>query len=788
MAEGETPIENREGLWGLLLGNRFDRVAEENQNLRNLTTTFCENKREIVRYYHDSVGSLVSEIETAEADDAEATLLFLWAEHEWRNKRTGTKFRIGGTLEDELRQLENNDNIVRQLDERFALVWTPEDKRRYLKESDSIRSTIQTEARPVFIKTSLDSGEVEVRGSSRLLRKFTEEFSKSDEVDEVEPEPTEEPISEEFSSLFEADMSALTLVGARFSSTNLPDGSSITIDNPEGINEDLRDSDIQPTYVDISNIAELDYIKFKHEKSGNQVKLSVVEDEEGFHFDVDDSNISEDEKKNIREILESKIGVSLDKLYPYDTQHHRDYIINRILAENEDIYRRYFSKLDNEAQEFVEKHVDASGQDSLYCYECHEGYLQFDKALENCPECGTTLMRGEPSMSLELREDVILDSVAKEFHNFSNDIRGADGTRLLELDFRSAELSDNQYLKSTFHLAETAGSASDMHWYEFFNYCLGNGDIPQRVNEYLLDTVLITYGKSEISGRENFGTINLFDLLTGDNPESQFVKAIRASRSKLRDRVRDSATEAQERLQDIQQMVNDGTIAEASYEKRQELKSEYDHNDFERDIFYIFKTMFLFTERWGREGKKETDGCLIIPDGKGEYFVASYDPKLTYDISGYDLDADEKNKAAYYILSENNHTYISDHLKDGGPIDGHIFVSDIFKHGQFEHVADSVQNWFSLTKSGTEGIDVPLIFLSLESLLSLYEVFDSNFNFIIEYRQVQKAFRSEIQNQFSATNQYVVVDDSSVEKVKERVLEARSKARKKKSIKEFSEN
>lgn len=785
----ERKLAENDDLWGQLLGRKLDRIPVEERSVNTLVDKFSDNKKELVRFHHQSVEALKKEIHDSDYQEAKETLFFLWAEYEWRNKSTGTKFELKDDLDTELDRLENEGNIIRRLNERFALVWSPEEHRRYLKKSDSIQSEVQTEAKPVFIRSIQEEDIVEVRGPSRLLDNFTEEFTNSQDVKEKEPEPTDEPVLDKLSTVFESELAALTLIEARFNSTNLPSGSTLSLSNRDGIKEDLNESTLRDEYINTDNLSDLDYLKFIHEKTEVQVKVSVEREDEGFHFLIDDSNLPEDEKKNIRELIEDKIGIAFDKLYPYDTQHHEEYIINQILTCNVDVYRKYYDLLDNEAQDFIDKFVDASGQDTLYCYNCHEGYLHFqDEPMDSCPDCGTTLMKGAPSLSLDIKENKIVEEVARKLKEFGSDIKGADGTRLLQLSFESTEIANNTYIKSDFHLAEAAGTAMDSHWYEFFIYCLGNGNIPSRVSNYLLDCVLVTYGSSEVRGRENFGTISLYTLLQGENPEEEFVKAVRQSQSNLRNRVREQGKEAEERLQDLQQKVNDGTIKNATMDDRAELKSEYDFQDFERDVFYLFKSMFLFTERWGREGKKETDGCLILPDGQNGYFVASYDPKLTYDIEGYDLGSDEKNKAAYYILSETNHEYISNVLKDGGTIDSHIFISDIFRKGQFKYVAETVNDWFSLTESGADSIDVPLIFLSLESLLDLYRLFDSNYNFIIEYPKVQKAFRYEIQNQLNTDNQYHVINKSSVERVEEKVLEARSIARKKKAAKGYTDS
>ena len=784
--QNRTSLSENDDLWGQLLGRKLDRISEEERNSGNLIEKFCENKEDLVRFYHGSIEGLKEEVRNSSDEEAEEILYYLWAEYEWRNKSTGTKFTIQNRLKEELDQLEDAGNIVRRLSEDFALVWSGEEHRRNLKQSEKIRSEVQTEAKPVFIRSKDDEQIVEVRGPNRLLDNFSNEFTESEDVEEVTPEPTDESVLEELSSAFSTELSSLDLVEVKFNSTNLPNGSSLTVGNTEGVKGDLNDSSLLSEYVDTNNLTDLDYLKFHHKKDGVKVKVKLERNDKGVYFEVDDSNLSEDEKKNVREILENKIGISCNTLYPYDAQHNREYIINQILTGNVEVYRKYYDLLDKEAQEFIEKFVNAVGQDTLYCYECHRGFYEFHIDEKHCPDCGLSLMRGEPSLKVEVDDGLIKESVGEKLLEFDEDIKGPNGTRLIQLDFESVEIASNDFIKTDFHLAESAGTAMDSHWYEYFTYSLGNGDIPQRVGEYLLDCVLITYGNSELRGREDFGTVSLYKLLREDNPESQFVEAVRESQSRLRNRVREKANEAKHRLRELQEKVDDGTIADASHDERNELKAEYDFDDFERDIFYLFKSMFLFTERWGREGKKETDGCLIIPDGENGYFVASYDPKLTYDNKGYDLGADEKNKAAYYVLSESDHEYISEVLKDGGSIDAHIFVSDIFREGQFDHVAETVNDWFSLTQNA-EGMDVPVIFLSLDSLLSLYRIFDSNYNFIMEYPSVQKSFRQEIQNQFRISNRYQVIDEESVEKVEEKVLEARASARRKKAAKTYTD-
>jgi len=187
-----------------------------------------------------------------------------------------------------------------------------------------------------------------------------------------------------------------------------------------------------------------------------------------------------------------------------------------------------------------------------------------------------------------------------------------------------------------------------------------------------------------------------------DSPEDLLVSAIRNSRSQFRNRIIGRADEAFERLQDLHQRGAAGEFDDLSQEERKELKEDYDYNEFERDVFYLLKFMFLFTERWGREGETETDGCLVIPEDEG-YFIASYDPKLTYTKKGYDLDAGEKNKAAWYMVTENLGGALSISLSDDEKLDAHLFVSNNFREGQFPYVASRVQEWFEQSEDVEKG-------------------------------------------------------------------------------------
>ena len=440
--------------------------------------------------------------------------------------------------------------------------------------------------------------------------------------------------------------------------------------------------------------------------------------------------------------------------------------------------------LDENLRTFLRNFVRIPRKDVFICYECNETY--FDAGNESCQSCGNTLFRKQMESELEIRDSEIKAEVAKRIHDFESYIGSSGQTQIMELQSTTDKLrNENDSIRSTFQLVDSIGSALSHHYYEFFTYCLGNGNIPPRVNEYLLNCILVTYGQSELSGREHFGTLNLHDFLENDNPEEQFATAVQESLSGLRNRVTEHASSAHSNLTSLQEKVDNSEILDSNTAQRKSLKSEYGFDDFERDIFYLFKQMFLFTERWGREGKKESDGCLVIPKEKGDYFVASYDPKLTYDPRGYDLNASEKNKVAYYILSQENNKYIKNTLKDGGGIDSHIILSDIFRTGQYEHVASTLDSWLSLTKGSSEEVNAQITFLPLDRLLDIYSIFRNNYADIFEYDDVQNAFRREIINKFGGNENWREINSEDINSIRATVIEAKSSVSRKRNITDY---
>ncbi|WP_337653136.1 hypothetical protein [Halomontanus rarus] len=775
-----------EDLWGRFLGKKYNRMSKQERTLPNLVDEFYHrrDRDRIIDKEYGSKEEFLKVVESYDDDTARGILLTIWAKGEWQRRSRGEKFEVNSNFTAEIECVGGKDDYdISKLRDGTALVWVTKSVRRDLVQSDNVRNRTQREAQPLFVR--FKDGVVEARGARRRLNKFVTAFNESDQVTRIRPELTDESIIDSLDSIFTTDLSTLRLIDISFRSSSLPNGSGIQLSNPDGVQPDLNSSEIKQSIIGTQTLSELESVKFEHESSGSPVELTVERTTNGFYFDIRDSNLTEPEKENVELVLKDKIGVSLDTIYRYDLQHHSRDIIHQILTGEYNAYQEYYDDIDDEEAKFVNQFINVIGTNKFQCFRCND-VCEIDEPSESehCPKCGNQLFRGDQSVEVDVDEEAVLKSVQKRMEEIPRDISSPDGTRLLDIETNLHPPSNAKYLRTTFQLTESVGSVIDSHRYEYFIYPMGNGRMSSQINRYLKDCVLITYGQSFLRGYSDFGTIGLHEFLTCESPGEKLASAIFESRQNLEERVSEHSNNARERLANLQEKVQNGTITDASREKRQDLKEWFDHDDFERDVFYLLKSMFLFTERWGRIGEAESDGCLVIPTSKTTYYVASYDPKLTYDPQGYDLDSEEKSKAAYYILTENNDEYISEVLKDGDTIDGHIFISDIFRTGQFEHVADRVQEWFSLVEGRDDEIDVPIVFLDLHSLLKLYDIVATRFDLLREYPELQSVFRSEFISQLTdVEGGFVHFNEQHIDSIRKKIIQKASQISKKDSIK-----
>jgi hypothetical protein len=764
MSSSTRNLTKDEGLWGLILGKKYDRLSKAEKNIGNLISELYRGRKSIIEQRFDSEAELVDHVREASSEEARKTLKWIWAERQWGKKARGDKYRVESSVTDEVERVENEGDWLIEFYEAGDLIlgWQKKDVRHPVLEEDEVRSRLQKEAKPVFIRQS-GNDRVEIRGAKSRVRRFVSTFTESPDVQKVDLDPVNTSVVEGLSSLYEEEIETVRLVEAEFERSYLPDNSSVTISNEEGIQRDLTSDEIRPAVLDEQSLTDIRRLKFIHTKTDKTFTLKSHNDERGIFFDVQDNNIEEGDKEAISEILADQFGIHLNAVYEYDSQLQDEYILNQFLGGNVSAYDRYFDELPEDKRQFATEFTEIDEANVYQCYQCSS---QYPEEPEEC-ECGNDTFRENLERVISLDEDLILEAVEEQLKSIEGDI-SRDDFKILDLEIDREERTYNTYLKANFKFAQSAGVAMDYYYHSFYIYCLGNRSrLPRKIGGYLLDTVLVTYGKSYFSDREGFGTIDLYELLTTDSPEELLADAIAESRRRMIHRVRERVADAENSLQNLNRITADLQ----RYETPENELEGYNYEDLEKDVFYVFKFMFRYTERLGRQAEEEPDGCLLIPLSDGRHYVAGYDAKLSFHENGYDIDASEKKKAGYYVSVLNQNSLLRN-LKDGGPIDGHIFVSNNFNQDQFPYVGEAVAEWIETNEDATN--HSPVVFLETEALVQLYEVMGQNFDHIVEEQEVNTAFRESIVSELTTEENYTVFDKDSVERVREGVLEAKS--------------
>jgi hypothetical protein len=510
------PLSNDDGFWGLLLGKKYDKVPESERTLENLVSEFYVGRTKRIDTRFESIDDLIAGLEDQSADQAQQTLLTIWAEEKWAQKSSGSNgFQVESNFEDELQRLKEEGLFVEQLANNFTLVWPSKEVRVTTREDDRVRSRLFEQAHPLFVRKE-DGSEVEVRGAKNRIKKFSKTFTDSDGVDRIERSQTTQPVIDGLASIFNDEIEALTLTEVEFQRTYLPDGSSLSLSNPAGVRNDLNSEAVFQELVDLQSLSELSHLEFNHNKTGKKVELKVEREETGFYFEIQDRYLPESEKEAIQLLIEDKLGISFDSIYPYDVQLRDSYIFHQILTGAVDTYNRYFDDLPEEERSLLNEFIEVSEIDTFECYRCHEVYEGEEP--DECEECEGDSFRDEIRREVSVDDEAIHEA-ALEALKETGDTLSDNGINFLDVTIDAYETKNNDYIRTTFQEVASAGKEANTHRYEYINYCLGNGRLPRRINQYLLNSVLIVYGKAYLNGREHFGTINLHDLLMTDSPE-----------------------------------------------------------------------------------------------------------------------------------------------------------------------------------------------------------------------------------------------------------------------------
>lgn len=254
----EISLADNERFWVILLGKRYERIPESKRDLERLCSEFYVGRKNIIRSDYSTKEDFIEKIQGLDEDEAKQELLTIWAKKKWEEKSKGKDLELDGDFSEELGRLREGGKVIQELDEDYYLIWPSQSHARVLTGDDDIYGQLQDEAHPIIVKKEGDN--IEVRGGKRRVTRFSEEFSESEEVQEVEPEQSNESIIDDLSMLFEKELDTLKLTEIRFLRTYLPDNSSVGLKNDKGILRDLNDENVRQEIVDYQSLSELDFL------------------------------------------------------------------------------------------------------------------------------------------------------------------------------------------------------------------------------------------------------------------------------------------------------------------------------------------------------------------------------------------------------------------------------------------------------------------------------------------------------------------------------------------------
>jgi len=332
-------------------------------------------------------------------------------------------------------------------------------------------------------------------------------------------------------------------------------------------------------------------------------------------------------------------------------------------------------------------------------------------------------------------------------------------------------MAKRKIVETSFTVTDSEGRQNASSYQEVDVVPHGNHPRPGTVNNYLLQCVYVTYGQSASADDEGYGRLPLYDVITTDELDSIVGNALHDAMLGVKDRLISKALEAHREAKEYFGLVDElGPI----HENKDALEEIYDpSNDsyYEKHLFYLLKRLYGDTERWGRIGKREADGVLIIPEQESsDYYVATYDAKLSHRADGYDLGSEEEDQATRYILTEDERDAIENKTGDRG-LSAHILISQNFNDDDFPRIADHVRENLSAYNNS----DAPkLVFMEFRAVVTLYDLLD-DFWWALRDTRIRSKFDSyvidELQDEQTVDDgSFVHFDSESVQRVRERLL------------------
>jgi len=735
------------------VGVDYDEISKKDGNLLlNLVNDFISKGKKTYLEKRISLNNISKE----KHDILKRIIFESHIEWLWDRNKTGPVFEVKDKkFFDSTFSTNIQEGLISENVNNFRILWK-------IKPYISVEGNLQTgtvigrkflTAESIIFRISDDKFEVRGRkGAVNWIRK--EKIAGSKKFKEVKPQISTQKIIEELKNILLKENGIFNLVGIKFRETYLPNKSWLILKNSKDIREDIdklsSDGIISPeSFTDVKELV------FKSIKNDKLIKIKLIHLDDGFKFEIDDKSMDEEERSETKRLLTETLGLAFDEKYDYKPQYDTKWIFHKILDNSLITYDKYFKNLPNENKEILEKIIEVKDEKSKICKSCGV------RVKENqCKKCGSNDVQITKKRVIIIREEKVLELIKEKLKELKN------------FDYKNITYTDIKFRNNKSHLIleffrdEKVETKKLSRHIKFYLVPITRGKIPRRANEYLENYGFILFGNSWFNRKRfvSFGYIDLYEIVFSDTNKLKEVlrSLIENSLKSIEERVVSLSSESEKRISNIE-----------SYKDSPK--------DFERDIFYILKRIFPLTERWGRIGKRESDGLIIFADEKDNYFIASYDPKLSE--TEYKLDTEEQNKAIFYILDENQFENIKLLKKGNGNINAHIFISNKFDNSKLDGFVKGIRKWYKLfEKYSDKQFKVPIIFLETRQLLELYNLYCQNFSFIRGIPEVNKTFIESVK-ELLTTNDWKLITNQDIEKLREKLLKVKGSVRYKEPIK-----
>lgn len=719
-------------------GIDYDEITgQDGDALTNLLDAFLTKGRKHL------LSASLDVLKKKSVDEIKNELDLAYAKWLWNYYKTGKRYQTPHNFTGITNDPENG--IVVESYKGLQIIWTLEPH--LLVEGDKERGIVFGKkllfADSVIL--SHNNGILEARSTRKgitFIEKKLEELG----AKPIENEEVEREVDKSIEELLLKSSEQLRVVNVKFIESSLPDKSKMMIANDLGIHNDIEFLKNTGAIPDFS-ITDVKSLELKVVESGKRFILKIKLEDEGYLLEIDDRHLDESERQNIRTLL-ARGGIEISVRYKYQVHRNKHTIFHKILSGATRAHDEYFAKLPREIREYLKALCYVVEVKTYNCKNCKRENTEPG----NCTGCGGKDLRESKTRRIKIDEPILQDAIFSQL---------GDIDKAFDIDdVTYSKIKITKSTKSTllceFTKTDTAEPVASAHRYKFFIVPFGGkGQLSTTVDEYLKYCSLITYGDAiyKERGINQLGSIDLFKLITADvkTKRKYFHEMIRNSLSHMEDRILPLASEASGRLQEEDKLTD---------------------KEFERDIFYLLKRMYPLSERFGRIGKRESDGLLIFADESGDSIVASYDAKHSKLL--YKLDSAEQDKAARYILDETMDYDVKEATKNKG-ISAHIIISNSLDTKNLETFAKGIRSTLKLTKEGDE-IKCPIIFLELAELLKLYGIYTEYANAIKGDVNVHRRYHELSTELLKSDKAWKKISDKDVTDFKGKLMQAVQKS------------